>query len=728
MTARPGGSQRGVALLALVALLSIGAMWYLTSWLQEQSANIIAAERDRNAQVLSRAKRALIGYVITQANYAGENNPGALPCPEAPGSFNETNGTDGKTNSAGCALPAVGRFPWRTIGTDKLVDASGEPLWYVVSPGWAKTCVTCTTTINSNSAGQLNIDGVAATAMAPADTVVALIIAPARAFSASAATGCTAWNQARPATSGAAPDVRNYLECDNANGDASFVTSGPSAAFNDQVVKITVADVMPGIEAAIADRIEREIAPLLKTVYNGPTWASNLSATRPVYPFPAPFPAPPATPSTISSYQGSNASCTASVCRGLLPVIFTNQPGSTTALCMPGASSLCNPMFVAWASGTIEVKQITVPGYGTYVPGGIPATLMIWGSPVTSCTVSVDPGPPQFSRLDCDAYVPGIAGLATTNVVYEFRGIASNIGMALRQFNAAPSLPGITISTAPTVSMASTGSATTTFRGTTANVPTGLNLVPLVNCALGGTIVAGTECRRVSIQVPLPPFFPDHALLDSSNATTGWFMRNEWYRLLHYAVARGFTPEVIASAPNVPACPTTSPSYTFASSCLSVTNVMPAASQRSILILAGRSLNGAARPSSLLEDYLEFGNVTGNFEQQIVGPMAYRDQSAPAVPTAYTDTGAANAYMVSATSVRIGQPLYFKVKNGNTNTGGSTLNAPATGVKAIVNSDGSGLAASQIMANSVVQVSYDGTQYVLVKRPFNDRIVVVDSN
>jgi hypothetical protein len=713
--------QRGVALLALLALLCMSVAWYFTSWLREQSANTIATERARNAQVLARAKQAVIGYVIAQANKAGENNPGALPCPEAPSSFNAINGTDGRT-AAACSLPAVGRFPWRTIGTDKLVDSAGEPIWYAVSPGWANAG--SGSVINSNSAGQLNVDGALASSLPAGETVIALLIAPGRAFIVPAVSGCTARSQARPATSGSPPNVLDYLECENADGDSDFTTTGPGGAFNDQVVKITVADLMPGLEASIANRMEREIVPQLKAVYNGPTWASNLSAANPVYPYPAPF----ANPGTTASYQGSAASCTGSVCRGLLPVIFTNQPSSMTALCTPGGTSLCNPQFINWTSGTIEVKQITVAGL-PYVPGLIPATLMTWGSSVTACSVSVDAGPPQFSRLDCDAYVPGLAGVVTTDVIYEVRGIASNVGMALRQFNAAPSLPGITISTAPTVAMASTGSANTTFRGTATNVPADLNLVALANCALGGTLLVGIQCRRVTIQVPLPPFFPDHPLLDSANATTGWFMRNEWYRLLHYAVARGFTPEVIASTPNPPACPTTiAAGYTFPSSCLSITNVTPANGQRSLLILAGRSVNGAARPSAMLADYLEFGNALGNFEKQAIAPMIYRDQSAPAVPTAYTDTGSADAYVIPATSVPLGQPIYFKVRNGSTNTGASTLNAPATGGKTIVNADGTGLAASQIVANTVVQVSYDGTKYVLSKRPFNDRIVVVDSN
>jgi hypothetical protein len=38
------------------------------------------------------------------------------------------------------------------------------------------------------------------------------------------------------------------------------------------------------------------------------------------------------------------------------------------------------------------------------------------------------------------------------------------------------------------------------------------------------------------------------------------------------------------------------------------------------------------------------------------------------------------------------------------------------------------LTAGQIQANALVEVVYDGTKFVLPKRPFNDRVIVVDSN
>jgi hypothetical protein len=131
------GRQRGAVLLAMLAVLVLGGMWYLVSRLSAASGDFTAATRTRNALVLNQAKQALIGYVAAQAAKAGENHPGALPCPEAAAYFDNPT-QDGQT-AGSCTLPKVGRFPWRTIGTDKLVDASGEPLWYVVSPGWAYT-------------------------------------------------------------------------------------------------------------------------------------------------------------------------------------------------------------------------------------------------------------------------------------------------------------------------------------------------------------------------------------------------------------------------------------------------------------------------------------------------------------------------------------------------------------------------------------------------------------
>jgi hypothetical protein len=109
--------------------------------------------------------------------------------------------------------------------------------------------------------------------------------------------------------------------------------------------------------------------------------------------------------------------------------------------------------------------------------------------------------------------------------------------------------------------------------------------------------------------------------------------------------------------------------------------------------------------------------VSGNFERQVVGVLPMN---------MYGDSGAANAYVIPADPVQVGAPLYFKAANAN--TGAATLSTAVTGAKNLLNADGSVLAAGAIPANGVVQVTWDGAQFLLSKRPFNDRIVVVDSN
>jgi hypothetical protein len=107
-----------------------------------------------------------------------------------------------------------------------------------------------------------------------------------------------------------------------------------------------------------------------------------------------------------------------------------------------------------------------------------------------------------------------------------------------------------------------------------------------------------------------PLAFGDHALLSTtvpesscpSYGCFGWFARNEWYRLVYYVVSQGNTA---AQLPSERSC-------TTPGNCVPVAN---STSKSFLLILAGRSINGTARPSSTLANYLEGGNATGAFTQ-----------------------------------------------------------------------------------------------------------------
>jgi hypothetical protein len=70
-------------------------------------------------------------------------------------------------------------------------------------------------------------------------------------------------------------------------------------------------------------------------------------------------------------------------------------------------------------------------------------------------------------------------------------------------------------------------------------------------------------------------------------------MRNEWYRVLYYAVAQGATPSARPATPN----------------CVQGTNCLTlnggANDKRALLLLAGRSLAGTVGHSRALTDYLD---------------------------------------------------------------------------------------------------------------------------
>lgn len=558
--------ERGAALLALLAIIMLGASWFLLSQLNAESGGMSAVIRARNAAVLNKAKQALIGYVAMQAANSGEDNPGALPCPEAAGYFDNPS-QEGQTASS-CTLPKVGRFPWRTIGTEKLVDSAGEPLWYVVSPGWALT--SGNTNINSNTLGQLTVDG-------RANDAVALIIAPGPAFSVPACASIVAWNQVRPTTG--TPDWRNYLECDNANSppDASFVTTGPSGSFNDQVVRVTVADIMPGIEAAVARRIERDIVPALKTVYATTQWGAGISATKPLFPYPAPF----GNPGT-SNFQGTTVTV-AGAPQGLLP--FNQTQG-----CNPATDVRCTTTLTAWASPSpAPPPDVTQTGGFGYFQ----TKTCSWqsGGNVAFCQG-------EYHRDDSNIWGSGMIISMTATI--------NNVAMGLRVLDTAKAtieaeddvLVGTLTTITPTISatMNSNGSVTIAFSGTLPNID-----------VKGWGTYANYRIRLERAVIG------DHALLSSAASTTGWFVRNEWYRLLYYATSQQHTAVQLPFT----TCPITG-CCTTGTNCLTVTNMTPSDNKRSLLILAGRTLTNAARPNGTLSDFMEFANADLNtvFEKQ----------------------------------------------------------------------------------------------------------------
>lgn len=380
-----------------------------------------------------------------------------------------------------------------------------------------------------------------------------------------ASAGCVARNQVRSIPS-ATINPRDYIECFD-SATLQFVTTAPSTSFNDQVVRITVADIMPAIEAAIANRIEREIVPVLRTAYASSNWGT--SATNPLYPFPAPFSSP-----GTSDYQGA-----AGAYAGLLPF------NHTTAGCNPATDPRCAPTLVSWTT-----PRVTQTG----------GTGAVWGAP--SCVV----GP-------TDSYCEDWYSGGTVQITY--KDIMANVANALRTyaFNPASYYMDVWAYNDDTLTWNFIASGTPSGQTRHFNSDGSFSL-----SFVAPTVPQYSGWGYYSIYVTRNAFsFSDHPLLSANDPTTGWFVRNEWYRLSYYAVAQGHTA---SAAPGTPAC-------TTALNCISVANVAPAGAQRAILILGGRSVNGTSRPSATLADYLESGNATGAFTRKPISASA-------AIPTA----------------------------------------------------------------------------------------------
>ena len=553
MISRRALLRQGAALLGLVALLALAITSLFVAGLKSAQPPL-AAERVRNAELLALAKQALIGHAAQQAALAAETNPGRLPCPEAAGYFGTA--SEGIA-AASCRLPAIGRLPWRTLGLDKPRDASGEALWYAVSPGWALPNVTTTLKINSDALGRLTLDE-------KDDAAVALIIAPGRPLQVRASPGCAAHDQRRRSKDVAGnpvvPYPRDYLECENATSpaDLAFASRGPADSFNDQVHPVGASELLRAIEAAIAHRIEREVAPPLRSAYAGTEW--GLSPANPMFPFAARFGTDAFNP---DSYRGS-----AGTLQGLIPL--TRSQG-----CDPAADSRCDTAFVAWAGAPAPVFS---------VQGG--STMAVYSgasfSPPSRCVATA-------TQVQCTLYT---SAEGTLNLAVS--ATAANVAMSLRRLDKTVPSAGFAPDSPSTPRAAgaifnAAGEALVTFSGTVDAPGTPASCVRHSGAGAGPF-----ACQRRSVAVPIE-LLADHSLLDPAHPVTGWFLRNEWHGLSYYAIAPGHAAN--GAAPR--SCSALPPG------CLSVVGAPGSERTRALLVLAGRSLPGKTRPSGDLLAYLD---------------------------------------------------------------------------------------------------------------------------
>jgi hypothetical protein len=628
---RPPGRERGFALILILSLVVLLSSYLLVNALNRSSSQLSNAREERTQGALLKAKSALIAYAASEQwqAYKGQstNQPGALPCPDQDDDGDADCIGPGITNS----VSLIGRLPWKTLGTDDLRDASGERLWYAVSRNYRK--LSGVTVVNSDAQGQLGVIGTTT-----ASNVVAIVVAPGQVV------------QGQDRTAGHNSPA-SYLEGFNANDNINYVFTTnaiPSDALNDRLVAITQADLMAAVEPVVSARIERDVKPYLLSYFN--QWGA--------FPFPARFDNPnpgssgPGTTRAQVTYAGDPTQAA-----GLLPLTdlsTTPNPypwsagsGSATKAGGTGKVEFDSCASVAMPAGTIPSTGWRCK-FKARDDGGFNIILNLRVQ--ISGQVGTDAGASFANLPSTSAVTATIDGAAATLLSPTIRGSLTNTGRGTVMYEATlPILcfncdhdveviiPDITVG-GPTVGAdvnitAATNTSPISITTASAHkLATGLGVT--ISNAAGNTAANGSW----SVTVTDATHFTLNGSSGNGNYSGGgkacsaacWFVANEWYRQTYYAVSPGYLPGGGGGCVARPS----PPAAALAPSCLMVNNLSPAYAvandKQAILILAGRSLNGSARPSAQTSDYLEGANAT-----LVATPYIFENR--PGVPTSIND-------------------------------------------------------------------------------------------
>jgi len=266
-------AQAGYALILMVlALMGVGGI-VLAGFTQGVK---VESEHERylhNQRILREAKQALLQYAYDYPQLGpGQNDgPGRLPCPDTD--------NDGDENYVPiCGGNIVGRFPWgdSALNFYDARDASGERLWYAVSPNFGRGPGSM---INSGSIGGITLEDRSGamlhdgTATIPAGGVAAVIIAPGAPIDRNGTL------QVR-GTDDEKKDEVNYLDLFGTRDNAVFVNGNPNGfvtgpildvvtgdlLVNDQMIVITAAEVIAMAEKATLQAYRKAILDYLDVV------------------------------------------------------------------------------------------------------------------------------------------------------------------------------------------------------------------------------------------------------------------------------------------------------------------------------------------------------------------------------------------------------------------------------------------------------------------------------
>lgn len=275
--------QRGVVLLSFMLVVIAAASFVLLKGLNEASQGSNGFGENNTRAVLKEAKAALIGYSISYPDHPDHvttKGPGRLPCPD----YQHTTGQKiGEADA--CSLGSeTGLFPFHTIKTNEMVDASGTRLWYAVSDNHRSSGGGV---VNSDTAGTLNVDA--------ENDIVAVIIAPGAAIA----------NQNRSLSETEDHyDIDQYLEGENATAGDNLFTRISTEYVNDEVITITRAELMAAAENRVLSTVSRALNQYFDDPDgddnngNDPDCPTGINECDNAYPWLAPFTNP-----ALSDYE-----------------------------------------------------------------------------------------------------------------------------------------------------------------------------------------------------------------------------------------------------------------------------------------------------------------------------------------------------------------------------------------------------------------------------------------
>ena len=632
-----------VLLLIVLALLVVsGAVLFMGIGANIAGSESALKRTKAGGDQLQAAKQMLIGYVISPPSAA--YRPGTLPTPDslANGSYDGSEdsqclgtGTNGfpLAGSAAITKRCLGRLPWKALGFEVGLDAANDPTgsipWLAVSANLVDYNTRCLFVLNSESA---KLDSPATPvcpgASAPpypqpsslpdpwltvvdangavlSNRVAAVLIMPGPPIATETRT------QQRSATSPPSAyidDIKVPLGCtagcttfDNAGLGNVFIAIPPGTkyppdaqdvtkrnfpiAFNDQLIYITIDDLIPFIERRVAGQMAASLR----------TFKANASFSPSTYPWLAPFNAAPSLTNSVASGAGTifgmfpfmsdTAAASRSDYRTDFDWAFTGFLETLSPACRRIRTGPSR-----WVRNTLT-NSIAAPLSSTPIANGtVPLANGVcqWrGVNRVSCSLAIAPITttfPQTMTIYSDNTCTTVVGTDTLNISRDITTLAIDASCA----SPAPTYiagSGIDVhrwsSTCPSITPGPSSislAATDTIKNTAL---TSYTLLP-TTVSVSLLMPAGTM-QVVANRMRYHPTMP------------GWFHENLWYRTAFAAVAPAVAP---ASNP-----------------CANGLTTLTAGAKQGVealVIQAGAVLPGinlGTRPTMAVADYLEGTNL-----------------------------------------------------------------------------------------------------------------------